>query len=84
MLLSFLNCEQIPSGPTGWTSISYKRNFKDPVFAVLYIFALAAYFILGIVLLFTTSVRTICSSNCFPYFSRLPKAREKIVLAMLN
>ncbi|KAK3818302.1 MAG: plasma-membrane choline transporter-domain-containing protein [Linnemannia gamsii] len=46
---------QIPSGPTGWTSISYKRNFKDPVFAVLYILALAAYFILGIVLLFTTS-----------------------------
>ncbi|KAG0272636.1 hypothetical protein BGZ95_011577 [Linnemannia exigua] len=45
----------IPSGPTGWTSISYKRNFKDPVFAVLYILALAAYFILGIVLLFTTS-----------------------------
>ncbi|KAF9217115.1 hypothetical protein BGZ59_006429 [Podila verticillata] len=45
----------IPSGPTGWTSISYKRNFKDPFFAVLYLTALAAYFILGIVLLFTTS-----------------------------
>ncbi|KAG0016108.1 hypothetical protein BGZ82_001205 [Podila clonocystis] len=45
----------IPSGPTGWTSISYKRNFKDPFFAVLYLAALAAYFILGIVLLFTTS-----------------------------
>ncbi|KAF8975771.1 hypothetical protein BGZ46_008863 [Entomortierella lignicola] len=45
----------IPSGPVGWTSISYKRNFKDPVFAALYILALAAYFILGIVLLFTTS-----------------------------
>ncbi|KAF9208442.1 hypothetical protein BGZ49_008830 [Haplosporangium sp. Z 27] len=46
----------IPSGPVGWTSISYKRNFKDPVFAALYILALAAYFILGIVLLFTTSL----------------------------
>ncbi|KAG0356064.1 hypothetical protein BG005_005004 [Podila minutissima] len=45
----------IPSGPAGWTSISYKRNFKDPFFAVLYLAALAAYFILGIVLLFTTS-----------------------------
>ncbi|KAF9323393.1 hypothetical protein BG006_001485 [Podila minutissima] len=45
----------IPSGPTGWTSISYKRNFKDPFFAVLYLAALTAYFILGIVLLFTTS-----------------------------
>ncbi|KAG0262185.1 hypothetical protein BG011_000236 [Mortierella polycephala] len=45
----------IPSGPTGWTSISYKRNFKDSFFAALYILALVAYFILGIVLLFTTS-----------------------------
>ncbi|KAF9349895.1 hypothetical protein BGX26_011871 [Mortierella sp. AD094] len=45
----------IPTGPVGWTSISYKRNFKDPFFAALYILALAAYFILGIVLLFTTS-----------------------------
>ncbi|KAF9574681.1 hypothetical protein EC968_005912 [Mortierella alpina] len=45
----------IPNGPTGWTSISYKRNFKDPFFAALYIVALAAYLILGIVLLFTTS-----------------------------
>ncbi|KAF9581845.1 hypothetical protein BGW38_001001 [Lunasporangiospora selenospora] len=42
-------------GPTGRTSISYKRQFKDPVFAVLYLFALASYLILGIVLLFTTS-----------------------------
>ncbi|KAG0052003.1 hypothetical protein BGZ83_003081 [Gryganskiella cystojenkinii] len=45
----------IPTGPTGWTSISYKRNFKDPFFAVLYLFAMAVYLILGIVLLFTTS-----------------------------
>ncbi|KAF9438641.1 hypothetical protein BGZ76_006202 [Entomortierella beljakovae] len=45
----------IIGGPVGWTSISYKRNFKDPFFAVLYIVSLAAYFILGIVLLFTTS-----------------------------
>ncbi|KAG0306940.1 hypothetical protein BGZ98_001418 [Dissophora globulifera] len=47
----------IPSGPIGWTSISYKRNFKDPFFGALYIFTLASYLILGIVLLFTTSVR---------------------------
>ncbi|KAG0232924.1 hypothetical protein BGW42_007833 [Actinomortierella wolfii] len=45
----------IPTGPIGWTSISYKRQFKDPVFAILYILAMIAYFILGIVLLFTTS-----------------------------
>ncbi|KAI7830664.1 plasma-membrane choline transporter-domain-containing protein [Gamsiella multidivaricata] len=45
----------IPTGPVGWTSISYKRNFKDPFFAALYVFALAVYLILGIVLIFTTS-----------------------------
>ncbi|KAI8355829.1 plasma-membrane choline transporter-domain-containing protein [Mortierella sp. GBAus27b] len=45
----------IPSGPVEWTSVSYKRNFRDPVFAVLYLFALAVYLIMGIVLLFTTS-----------------------------
>ncbi|KAF9984969.1 hypothetical protein BGZ65_012077 [Modicella reniformis] len=45
----------IPSGPVGWTSITYKRNYKDPFFAVLYLFALAVYLIIGIVLLFTTS-----------------------------
>ncbi|KAF9430060.1 hypothetical protein BGZ94_008494 [Podila epigama] len=50
-----LEPSSIPSGPTGWTSISYKRTYKDPFFAVLYLVALAVYFILGIVLLFTTS-----------------------------
>ncbi|KAF9164447.1 hypothetical protein DFQ26_001421 [Actinomortierella ambigua] len=49
----------IPTGPIGWTSISYKRQFKDPVFAILYILAMVAYFILGIVLLFTTSSASI-------------------------
>ncbi|KAF9973081.1 hypothetical protein BGZ73_003723 [Actinomortierella ambigua] len=51
--------KQIPTGPIGWTSISYKRQFKDPVFAILYILAMVAYFVLGIVLLFTTSSASI-------------------------
>lgn len=43
------------SGPMGRTSISYKRQYKDPFFAGLYIFAMGLFFIMGIVLLFTTS-----------------------------
>ncbi|KAF9305449.1 hypothetical protein BGZ74_010213 [Mortierella antarctica] len=43
------------SGPLGRTSISYKRQCKDPFFAGLYIFAMSVFFIMGIVLLFVTS-----------------------------
>ncbi|KAF9396240.1 hypothetical protein CPC16_003950, partial [Podila verticillata] len=43
------------SGPMGRTSISYKRQYKDPFFAGLYIFAMGLFFIMGIVLLFITS-----------------------------
>ncbi|KAG0368240.1 hypothetical protein BGZ54_002376 [Gamsiella multidivaricata] len=60
----------IPTGPVGWTSISYKRNFKDPFFAALYVFALAVYLILGIVLIFTTSPvvwATVLSVPCFAF-----------------
>ncbi|KAG0341893.1 hypothetical protein BG000_007710 [Podila horticola] len=43
------------SGPMGRTSISYKRQYKDPFFAGLYFLAMGVFFIMGIVLLFVTS-----------------------------
>ncbi|KAF9903767.1 hypothetical protein EC991_003370 [Linnemannia zychae] len=72
----------IPSGPTGWTSISYKRNFKDPVFAVLYILALAAYFILGIVLLFTTS-SSILDERIYNIFSVIKSSAGMLTFVVL-
>ncbi|KAG9069093.1 hypothetical protein KI688_009988 [Linnemannia hyalina] len=72
----------IPSGPTGWTSISYKRNFKDPVFAALYILALAAYFILGIVLLFTTS-SSILDEHIYNIFSVIKSSAGMLTFVVL-
>ncbi|KAK3829236.1 MAG: hypothetical protein J3Q66DRAFT_26861 [Benniella sp.] len=63
-----LESTAIPSGPVGWTSISYKRNFRDPFFAVLYLFALVVYLIIGIVLLFTTSSSRL-ENNIYNIFS---------------
>ncbi|KAF9935482.1 hypothetical protein BGZ67_003399 [Mortierella alpina] len=73
---------QIPSGPTGWTSISYKRNFKDPFFAVIYIVALAAYFILGIVLLFTTSSSPL-EGQIYNVFSVIKSSAGMLTLVVL-
>ncbi|KAF9980686.1 hypothetical protein BGZ75_008154 [Mortierella antarctica] len=73
---------QIPSGPKGWTSISYKRNFKDPFFAVIYIVALAAYFTLGIVLLFTTSSSPL-EGQIYNVFSVIKSSAGMLTLVVL-
>ncbi|KAF9284717.1 hypothetical protein BGZ68_004474 [Mortierella alpina] len=73
---------QIPSGPTGWTSISYKRNFQDPFFAVLYILALAVYLILGIVLLFTTSSSPL-EGQIYNVFSVIKSSAGMLTLVVL-
>ncbi|KAF9184810.1 hypothetical protein BGZ51_003122 [Haplosporangium sp. Z 767] len=72
----------IPSGPTGWTSISYKRNFKDPFFAALYILALIVYFILGIVLLFTTSSSPL-EGQIYNVFSVIKSSAGMLTLVVL-
>ncbi|KAG0201986.1 hypothetical protein BGX28_005339 [Mortierella sp. GBA30] len=72
----------IPNGPTGWTSISYKRNFKDPFFAALYIVALAAYLILGIVLLFTTSSSPL-EGQIYNVFSVIKSSAGMLTLVVL-
>ncbi|KAF8925406.1 hypothetical protein BGZ58_000833 [Dissophora ornata] len=72
----------IPTGPVGWTSISYKRNFKDPFFGALYIFALAVYFILGIVLLFTTSSSPL-EGQIYNVFSVMKSSAGMLTLVVL-